>query len=47
MRGQKVMLDSNLASLYGVETKRLIEQVKMNLDRFPDDFMFVCIIHIS
>ncbi|MCF8060710.1 MAG: ORF6N domain-containing protein [Bacteriovoracaceae bacterium] len=40
IRGQKVMLDSDLAKLYGVETKRLIEQVKRNLDRFPDDFMF-------
>ena len=34
------MLDEDLADLYGVETKRLIEQVKRNLDRFPDDFMF-------
>lgn len=34
------MLDEDLASLYGVETKRLIEQVKRNIDRFPDDFMF-------
>lgn len=37
---QKVMLDSDLASLYGVETKRLNEQIRRNLDRFPDDFMF-------
>ena len=37
---QKVMLDSDLAELYGVETRRLNEQVKRNLDRFPDDFMF-------
>jgi hypothetical protein len=42
IRGQKVMLDSDLAKLYGVETKRLNEQVRRNLDRFPDDFMFVC-----
>jgi hypothetical protein len=34
------MLDSDLAKLYGVETKRLKEQVKRNLERFPDDFMF-------
>jgi hypothetical protein len=39
-RGFKVMLDSDLASLYGVETKRLNEQVKRNLKRFPSDFMF-------
>ena len=36
------MLDSDLAKLYGVETKRLNEQVKRNLNRFPNDFMFVC-----
>ncbi|GAB4326060.1 MAG: hypothetical protein Kow0074_20210 [Candidatus Zixiibacteriota bacterium] len=40
IRGQKVMLDSDLATLYGVTTKRLNEQVKRNLDRFPPDFMF-------
>jgi hypothetical protein len=40
IRGHKVMLDSDLAILYDVETKRLNEQVKRNLDRFPDDFMF-------
>jgi hypothetical protein len=40
VRGQKVMLDSDLATLYGVATKRLNEQVKRNLDRFPEDFMF-------
>jgi hypothetical protein len=40
IRGQKVMLDKDLAELYGVETKRLKEQVKRNGDRFPDDFMF-------
>lgn len=39
VRGQKVMLDSDLAKLYGIETKRLKEQVKRNLDRFPSDFM--------
>jgi len=37
---QKVMLDSDLAELYGVETKRLNEQVRRNPDRFPEDFMF-------
>ena len=40
IRGRQVMLDEDLADLYGVETKRLVEQVKRNLDRFPDDFMF-------
>lgn len=40
IRGQKIMVDSDLADLYGVETKRLNEQVRRNLDRFPDDFMF-------
>lgn len=40
IRGQKVMLDSDLARLYGVETRRLNEQVRRNLDRFPGDFMF-------
>ncbi len=40
IRGRHVMLDEDLADLYGVETKRLIEQVKRNLERFPDDFMF-------
>lgn len=39
-RGQKVMLDADLADLYGVATKRLNEQVKRNRERFPDDFMF-------
>jgi len=41
LRGQKVMLDRDLAVLYGVETKRLKEQVRRNSDRFPEDFMFV------
>ena len=40
IRGQKVMLDSDLAMLYGVTTSRLNEQVKRNFNRFPDDFMF-------
>ncbi len=39
-RGQRVMLDSDLAKLYWVETKRINEQVRRNLDRFPLDFMF-------
>ena len=38
--GRQVLLDSDLAILYGVETKRLNEQVKRNIERFPDDFMF-------
>ena len=41
IRGQKVMLDHDLATLYQVETKRLKEQVKRNLSRFPADAMFV------
>jgi hypothetical protein len=40
IRGVKVMLDRDLAELYGVETKRLKEQVRRNIDRFPPDFMF-------
>jgi hypothetical protein len=40
IRGQKVMLDSDLAELYGVEIKRLKEQVRRNIERFPEDFMF-------
>lgn len=40
IRGQKVMLDKDLAEMYGVETKRLKEAVKRNIERFPDDFMF-------
>ncbi len=40
IRGQKVMLDADLAELYGVETRRLNEQVRRNIERFPDDFMF-------
>ena len=40
IRGHKVMVDADLASVYGVTTKRLNEQVKRNRDRFPDDFMF-------
>lgn len=40
IRGQKVIIDSDLAELYGVETKRLNEQVKRNRSRFPEDFVF-------
>lgn len=40
IRGQKVILDRDLAELYGVETRRLNEQVKRNIQRFPVDFMF-------
>ncbi len=40
VRGQKVMLDADLAKLYASSTKRLNEQVKRNRDRFPNDFMF-------
>jgi hypothetical protein len=40
LRGYRVMLDADLADLYGVPTKRLNEQVKRNLERFPADFMF-------
>ena len=41
IRGHKVMIDRDLAELYGVETKRLKEQVRRNISRFPEDFMFV------
>jgi len=40
IRGQKVMLDFDLAKLYGVETRTLNQSVKRNLERFPEDFMF-------
>lgn len=40
IKGRKVMLDKDLAGLYGVATKQLIRQVKRNIDRFPDDFMY-------
>ncbi len=42
IKGLKVMLDSDLAKLYGVETKVLNQAVKRNIRRFPDDFMFEC-----
>jgi hypothetical protein len=41
IRGQKVILDADLARIYGVPTKRLNEQVRRNADRFPPDFAFV------
>ena len=40
IRGEKVIIDTDLAAFYGVQTKRLNEQVKRNKDRFPEDFMF-------
>lgn len=40
IRGQKVILDADLATIYGVTTKRLNEQVKRNAKRFPGDFLF-------
>jgi len=40
IRGAQVILDYDLSSLYGVENKRLNEQVKRNIERFPEDFMF-------
>jgi len=40
LRGHKVLLDRDLAALYGVETRALVQAVKRNIDRFPSDFMF-------
>ena len=40
IRGQRVLMDTDLAAVYGVSTKRLNEQVRRNVDRFPDDFIF-------
>ena len=40
IRSQKVMHDRDLAELYGVETKRIKEQAKRNIERFPNEFMF-------
>jgi hypothetical protein len=40
IRGEKVILDADLAGLYGVETRRLNEQIRRNIDKFPEDFMF-------
>jgi hypothetical protein len=46
VRGQKVILDGDLAELYGVTTKRLNQQVTRNIRRFPSDFMFRLSTHI-
>ena len=43
IRNQKIMLDEDLAELYGVETRRLNEQVRRNMERFPEDFFFTLI----
>mgnify|MGYP002626714869 CR=1 FL=1 len=40
IRGQQVMLDSDLAGIYGYELKAMNQQVKRNIERFPEDFMF-------
>ncbi len=40
IRGLRVMIDSDLAEMYGVKTRRLNEQIKRNMKRFPEDFMF-------
>ena len=40
IRGQKVLLDTDLAKLYGVETRSLVQAVKRNIGRFPSDFVF-------
>jgi hypothetical protein len=40
IRGNKALLDSDVAKIYGVETKRVNEAVKNNLDKFPQDFLF-------
>ncbi len=40
-RGKKVMLDKDLSLLYGVQTKQLTRQVRRNIERFPEDFMFM------
>ena len=40
VRGQKVMLDTDLAKIYGYSTKAFNQQVKRNIERFPEDFMF-------
>jgi hypothetical protein len=40
IRGQRVIVDRDLSGIYGVETRRLNEQVKRNLAKFPEDFMF-------
>ena len=47
IRDKRVMIDHDLSTLYGVSTKRLNEQVKRNLERFPDNFMFQLTQHLS
>ena len=47
IRGKQVMLDRDLANLYGVETGQLNRQVKRNIERFPEDFMFPALKHIA
>lgn len=42
LRGQKVLLDRDVAVLYGVETKRINEALRNNLDKFPKDYCFLC-----
>lgn len=42
-RGEKVMLDKDLAEMYGVETRVLNQSIKRNVSRFPKDFMFCCL----
>ena len=42
IRSEKVMIDRDLAELYGVETKVLKQQVRRNIESFPEDFMFEC-----
>lgn len=40
IRGRRIMIDNDLSELYGIETKNLKRTVRMNIERFPDDFMF-------
>jgi hypothetical protein len=40
IRGEKVVLDSDLAELYSIETRRLHKQVRRNIEKFPEDFVF-------
>src|SRR5438067_13720692 len=40
LRGERIMLSFDIAALYGIETKALVQAVKRNIDRFPEDFMF-------
>jgi len=47
IRGQKVMLDADLAELYGVETKVLVQAVKRNLERFPEESQHRCTMAVS